>query len=111
MLYSVYKREIRNDAKQLDERRGQSDNPAGRRRGARNKATLAAAILLEDEALGLMRRAVEAALAGDMSAMKLCLERVLSWCHERPSAPLCRGSRPSAMAKSTNRRRRTCRER
>jgi hypothetical protein len=59
-------------------------NPAGWRRGSRNKATLAAASLLDGEALGLTRQAVEAALAGDMSAMKLCLERVLPRCHERP---------------------------
>ena len=63
---------------------GQSGNPAGRRRGSRNKATLAAAALLDGEALGLTRRAVEAALAGDMLAIKLCLERVLPRCHERP---------------------------
>ena len=63
---------------------GQSGNPAGRRQGARNKATLAAATLLDGEALGLTRRAVEAALAGDMLAMKLCLERVLPRCHDRP---------------------------
>jgi hypothetical protein len=56
---------------------GQSGNPAGRRRGSRNEATLAAATLLDGEAAGLTRRAVEAALAGDMLAMKLCLERVL----------------------------------
>jgi hypothetical protein len=62
---------------------GQSGNPAGRRRGSRNKATLAAAALLDGEAPGLTRRAVEAALAGDMLAMKLCLERVLPRCHER----------------------------
>jgi hypothetical protein len=63
---------------------GQSGNPAGRRRGSRNKATLAAATLLDGEALGLTRRAVEAAVAGDVSAMKLCLERVLPRCQERP---------------------------
>src|SRR6516164_817342 len=63
---------------------GQSGNPARRRRSSRNKATLAAATLLDGEALGLTRRAVEAALAGDMVAMKLCLERVLPRCHERP---------------------------
>jgi hypothetical protein len=45
-------------------------NPAGRRRGSRNKGKLAAATLLDGEALGLTRRAVEAALAGDMLAMK-----------------------------------------
>ena len=56
----------------------------GWRPGSRNKATLAAATLLDGEALGLTRRAVEAALAGDMLAMKLCLERLLPRCHERP---------------------------
>jgi hypothetical protein len=40
--------------------------------------------LLDGEALGLTRRAVEAARAGDMLAMKLCLERVLPRCQERP---------------------------
>ena len=89
---------------------GQSGNPAGRRRGSRNKATLAAATLVDREALGLTRRAVEAALAGDMLAMKLCLERLLPRCHERP-VTFCRRSRSSATAKLTNRRRRTCRER
>jgi hypothetical protein len=63
---------------------GELGNPAGRRPGSRNKATLAAATLLDGGALGLSRRAVEAALAGDMLAMKLCLERVLPRCHERP---------------------------
>jgi hypothetical protein len=43
--------------------------------GAPNKATLAAAALVDGEALGWTRRAVEAALAGDTLAMKLCLER------------------------------------
>ena len=60
---------------------GQSGNPAGRRRGSRNNATLASATLLDGEALGLTRRAVEAALAGDTLAMKLCLERVLPRLH------------------------------
>jgi hypothetical protein len=77
---------------------GQSGNPAGRQRGSGNKATLAAAALPDGEALGLTRRAVEAALAGDMLAMKLCLEPVLPRCHERP----VRFSPPS---------RGTCRER
>jgi hypothetical protein len=52
--------------------------------GLPKKATLAAATLLDGEALGLTSRAVEAALAGDMLAMKLCLERVLPRCQERP---------------------------
>ena len=55
--------------------KGRSGNPAGRRPGSRNKATLAAATLLDGEALGLTRRDIEVALAGDMLAMKLCLGR------------------------------------
>ena len=51
-------------------------NP-GRPPGARNKATLAALALLEGEAEALTRRCVELALAGDTTAMRLCLERLL----------------------------------
>ena len=51
-------------------------NP-GRPFGARNKATLAALALLEGEAEALTRRCVELALAGDTTALRLCLERLL----------------------------------
>src|SRR5260370_12274231 len=57
--------------------KGRSGNPAGRRFGSRNKATMAALELLADEAEALTRKAVEAALAGDPTAMRLCLERIL----------------------------------
>src|SRR5260370_22559048 len=57
--------------------KGRSGNPAGRRLGSRNKATLAAQKLLAGEAEALTRRAVEAAFAGDPTAMRLCIERVL----------------------------------
>ena len=55
----------------------------GRRRGSRNKATLAAAALPAGEAEALTRKAVEMALAGDPRAMRLCMERVLPPCRER----------------------------
>jgi hypothetical protein len=57
--------------------KGRSGNPAGRRLGSRNRATLAAQALLAGEAEALTRKAVEAALAGDPTAMRLCLERIL----------------------------------
>ena len=57
--------------------KGRSGNPAGRRLGSRNKATLAAQKLLAGEAEALTRKAVEAAFAGDSTAMRLCLERIL----------------------------------
>ena len=63
--------------------RGQSGNPGGRPAGARNRKTLAAAILLDGEAEALTRKAVELALAGDPTAMRLCLERILPPCRER----------------------------
>jgi Family of unknown function (DUF5681) len=58
--------------------RGQSGNPAGCRRGSRHKATLAAEVLLDGEADALARKAVELALAGDTTALRLCLERIIS---------------------------------
>ena len=44
---------------------GQSGNPAGRPRGSRNKATIAAETLLDGEAQALSRKAVELALEGE----------------------------------------------
>jgi hypothetical protein len=64
--------------------RGRSGNPVGRRPGSRNKATLASAKLLAGEAEGLTRKAVEAAFAGDPMALRLCVERLLPVCRERP---------------------------
>ena len=64
--------------------KGRSGNPAGRRRGSRNRATLAAAVLLEGESEALTRKAVELALAGDPVALRLCIERILPPCRERP---------------------------
>ena len=63
--------------------KGRSGNPAGRRPGSRNKATLAAAALLAGESEALTRKAVELALAGDPMAMRLCIERLLPPCRER----------------------------
>ncbi len=63
--------------------KGQSGNPDGRPAGTPNKKTLAAAMLLDGEAEALTRKAVELALAGDPTAMRLCLERILPPCRER----------------------------
>jgi len=50
---------------------------AGRPRGARNRATLAAGALLDGEAEALTRKAIELALDGNILALRLCLERLL----------------------------------
>src|SRR5260370_32669157 len=63
--------------------RGRSGNPAGRRTGSCNKTTAAAAALLAGESEALTRKAVELALVGDPTAMRLCLERILPACRER----------------------------
>ena len=63
---------------------GQSGNPKGRPRGARNKATLAVEALLDGEAEALTRKAVELALSGDVTALRLCLERLMPPRRDRP---------------------------
>lgn len=55
---------------------GQSGNPKGKPKGARHKVTLAAQELLDGEAECLTRKAVDLALAGDTTALRLCLERI-----------------------------------
>lgn len=57
-------------------RKGQSGNPAGKPIGARHKTTLAVQALLDGEAETLTRKAVDLALAGDITALRLCLERI-----------------------------------
>ncbi|QAZ66799.1 DUF5681 domain-containing protein [Solidesulfovibrio carbinolicus] len=56
---------------------GQSGNPKGCRTGSRHNATLTAQTLLDGEAEALTRKAVGLALVGDMTALRLCLERVV----------------------------------
>jgi hypothetical protein len=58
-------------------------NP-GRPKGARHKATVAAEALLDGEAQALTRRAVELAMEGDTTALRLCLERIIPPRKDRP---------------------------
>jgi hypothetical protein len=57
-------------------KKGQSGNPAGKPIGARHKTTLVVQTLLDGEAEGLTRKAVELALGGDTMALRLCMERI-----------------------------------
>jgi hypothetical protein len=57
-------------------RPGQSGNPNGRPAGSRNRATLAIEALLEGEGEALTRKAIELAKAGDMQALRLCMDRL-----------------------------------
>ena len=58
-------------------------NP-GRPKGSRNKATLAAEALLDGEAEALTRKAIELALAGDVTALRLCWDRIVPARKDRP---------------------------
>jgi hypothetical protein len=51
-------------------------NP-GKPTGSRHRATLAAEALLDGEAEALTRKAIDLALAGDTTALRLCLERLV----------------------------------
>jgi hypothetical protein len=57
---SLQKQPVRGQGRPFE--KGRSGNPAGRPRGARNKATLAAEALFDSEAEALSRKAVELAL-------------------------------------------------
>ena len=57
--------------------KGQSGNPNGRPKGARNRSTIAAELLLDGEAKALTRKAIDLALGGDTTALRLCLERLV----------------------------------
>jgi hypothetical protein len=63
---------------------GQSGNPEGRPKGSRNKATLALESLLDGQAEALTEKAIEMALNGDMTALRLCLDRILPARKDRP---------------------------
>ena len=71
-------------AKDMKFKKGQSGNPNGKPKGARNQATLAAEAVLDGEAEALTRKAIEKALEGDMAAIRLCLERILPASKSRP---------------------------
>jgi hypothetical protein len=77
---------VKSDVKQRGKpfRPGQSGNPSGRPTGSRNKATLAIDALLDGEAEGLTRKAIELAKSGDMQALKLCMDRIVPPRRDRP---------------------------
>ena len=50
----------------------------------RNRSTIAAELLLEGEASALTRKAIELGLAGNTTALRLCLERLVPPRKDRP---------------------------
>jgi hypothetical protein len=64
--------------------KGQSGNPAGKPRGSRNATTLALESLLDGQAQVLTQKAIDLALAGDLTALRICLDRILPPRKDRP---------------------------
>ena len=65
--------------------KGVSGNPAGRPRGARNKATMMIEAMFDGEAAEIGRKAIELAKEGHATAIKLILERT---CPPRRGRPM-----------------------
>ena len=64
--------------------KGQSGNPNGRPAGSRNKTTLAAEALLDGDSETITKKAIELALAGDMQAIRICMDRLCPPRKDRP---------------------------
>ena len=64
---------------------GQSGNPAGRPKGARHRTTVAIEAQLDGDGEAITRKAIEAAKAGDMVAIRLVLDRI---CPPRKTRPI-----------------------
>jgi|SRR5208337_107310 len=58
-------------------KKGRSGNPKGRPKGSRNKTTLIAQALLHGQAEALVKKAVQLALEGDLTCLRICLERLV----------------------------------
>ncbi|MGY4433159.1 hypothetical protein ACVWWO_005636 [Bradyrhizobium sp. F1.13.1] len=79
--------------------KGRSGNPGGRPKGARNATTLALEVLLGGQATALTQKAIDLALGGDMTALRLCLDRILPPRKDRPvtfTMPEIKGAQDAA---------------
>jgi len=57
--------------------KGKSGNPNGKPRGARNRSTAIAENLLKAHAAALVKKALQLALDGDQTCLRICLERLV----------------------------------
>jgi hypothetical protein len=64
-------------------KKGQSGNPRGKKPGTRNKATIAAQVLLEGDVEAIAKVCVARAKGGDMMACKLILDKLIPNRRER----------------------------
>jgi hypothetical protein len=73
----------RKNAKTTRGRPFQKGNP-GRPKGSRNATTLALEALLDGQAEALTQKAIRLALDGDMTALRICIDRILPPRKDRP---------------------------
>ena len=73
---------------------GHTGNPKGRAPGSRNKATQAALALMEQ----ITQTLVDAALGGDLTAIRLILERLVPPCKEKALPPISLPPVPDAQS-------------
>jgi hypothetical protein len=73
----------RKNAKTTRGRPFQAGNP-GRPKGSRNATTLALESLLDGQAEALTQKAIRLALDGDMTAIRICLDRIFPPRKDRP---------------------------
>jgi hypothetical protein len=58
----------------------------GRPSGSRNKSTFRLRGLLEDEGENIVRTVIDLAKGGDVAALRMCMERLIPPCKDRPVA-------------------------
>jgi len=64
--------------------KGRSGNPRGKPKGARHKTTLLAEKLMQDDAANIVNAVLTAARAGDMTAARIVLDRILPARRDNP---------------------------
>jgi hypothetical protein len=57
--------------------KGESGNPAGRPRGSLNRTTVLMQSLLEANAEAIARKAIDLATGGDLTAIRICFDRLV----------------------------------
>ena len=77
---------------------GHTGNPKGRAPGSRNKATQAALALMEGQLEQITQTLVVAALGGDLTAIRLILERLVPPCKEKALPPISLPPVPDAQS-------------
>jgi hypothetical protein len=66
--------------------KGESGNPAGRPRGARNKRTLALESMFDRDANVIIEQLITIAKEGDLAAIRMCIDRIFPRPQGRPVA-------------------------